>query len=344
MSDPTSTVSLVVEQLPGIYYNQALEHARNGDLARARDDLHAALALDPKMVDAHVVLGKIQAQLGDFREAVKWFESALELEPGHEAATAGLAKARELLAHGAWGLRLRNLGLAGSVALVFVLGVVSVLTYNSITSRLNHPQPPVSQVREAIQGIDAHYADELQVTAESGGIQVTGNVDIDEQKQLITAVAESQSDGFPVDTSGITVTHPQHLAESFRGLLASLEPQLSREIEVSQDADALVLKGVVCSESVRTRLAETARALVGVREVDVTDLKIRTAAVCVVCEGETLWKLAERFYGDATLWTVIRDANTDCPDPRRIPVGTVLTIPPLGEGNTESEKGTGGGT
>lgn len=45
-------------------------------------------------------------------------------------------------------------------------------------------------------------------------------------------------------------------------------------------------------------------------------------------KGDTLWALAERFYGDATRWREIQAANpTKAADPRRLVPGQVLLIP-----------------
>ena len=49
-----------------------------------------------------------------------------------------------------------------------------------------------------------------------------------------------------------------------------------------------------------------------------------------VSEGDTLGSIAERFYGDPTLWRRIYDANRSAigDNPDNVRVGTVLTIPP----------------
>ena len=47
-----------------------------------------------------------------------------------------------------------------------------------------------------------------------------------------------------------------------------------------------------------------------------------------VASGDTLWALAERFYGDGTLFTLIAAAN-HISDPDVISVGKVLRIPDL---------------
>lgn len=47
-----------------------------------------------------------------------------------------------------------------------------------------------------------------------------------------------------------------------------------------------------------------------------------------VVAGDTLWDLAQRFYGDGSLFTLIAAAN-HLPDPDVIKVGQVLRIPEL---------------
>jgi len=47
-----------------------------------------------------------------------------------------------------------------------------------------------------------------------------------------------------------------------------------------------------------------------------------------VKKGDTLWKIAENFYGDGKLYKKIFEANTDIlKDPNKIQVGQKLKIP-----------------
>ena len=47
-----------------------------------------------------------------------------------------------------------------------------------------------------------------------------------------------------------------------------------------------------------------------------------------VTKGETLWKIAEQYYGDGSLYSKIFDANRDVlKDPNRINIGQKLRIP-----------------
>lgn len=47
-----------------------------------------------------------------------------------------------------------------------------------------------------------------------------------------------------------------------------------------------------------------------------------------VVKGDTLWKIAERYYGDGSLYTNIFEANQDIlKDPNKIKIGQKLRIP-----------------
>jgi 5'-nucleotidase len=47
----------------------------------------------------------------------------------------------------------------------------------------------------------------------------------------------------------------------------------------------------------------------------------------VIVNGDTYWDLAEKFYGNGARWKAISEANPGL-QPRRLPVGTTLKIPP----------------
>jgi nucleoid-associated protein YgaU len=53
------------------------------------------------------------------------------------------------------------------------------------------------------------------------------------------------------------------------------------------------------------------------------------AATYVTQPGDTLWSIAEQFYGDGSLWPAIYQANRDLigDDPSYIQAGWTLTIP-----------------
>lgn len=70
---------------------------------------------------------------------------------------------------------------------------------------------------------------------------------------------------------------------------------------------------------------EVAGILDKVRHPNVNN--VNNALKVIVQEGDTLWKLAERYYGDASLWRLIRDANNIPNTSARLPAGAIIRIP-----------------
>jgi len=75
-----------------------LLRGRDADLLFAREDLEAALAVDPDHADALANLGEIAYQERRLEEAVRRWERALALRPGDDALAERLARARRELA------------------------------------------------------------------------------------------------------------------------------------------------------------------------------------------------------------------------------------------------------
>jgi len=330
MADAQSSTVQMLEALPQVYYNQALELARAGSLPAARDKLLAVLTLDPEMVTAHVVLGKVYAQICQYDQAIACWETALELDPGNAAAKAGIAKARELQTRldrrHTYGHGLR----VGLAAMLFVLGVVSLQTYRDVSSRLASTPPlPVTSVQTALENTPALHEAKVQVLARGDGIQIVGSVDTDEQRQLVKAVAESEAGDTPVDISAVTVRYDAPLADSFRRLLELEKDENLRSISVMQEGDVLCLSGTVPSDSDVHRAEALARALPGVRGVDTSGLSSMGMTDYVVQDGDTLWDLAVRFYGNGAEWPRIVESNPDLSsDYRNLESGIHLRIPP----------------
>jgi len=69
---------------------------------------------------------------------------------------------------------------------------------------------------------------------------------------------------------------------------------------------------------------------------DVAVVAPAVATTYTVLTGDTLGKISRRFYGMASKWPAIYEANADkIKDPNRLRVGTVLTIPPLEDVESE---------
>ena len=63
-------------------------------------------------------------------------------------------------------------------------------------------------------------------------------------------------------------------------------------------------------------------------EISKTDVSQGEFQTYTVLKGDTLWKIANKFYGSGTKWRKIYQANQDTlSDPNRVRVGTKIRIP-----------------
>jgi nucleoid-associated protein YgaU len=321
-----------MEILPRIYYNQALELARSESFPAARDKLLAALALEPGLNEARILLGKVYARLGEYGEATTCWEEVLKSEPGNQVALSGISKAGELRKEieKARGRRVYHGALLG--AAIFLSGILSVAVYQVAYSRLFPPGKTfLEPVRAALKNTAVLQETHLEVTGDKNGIRIVGSVETEDHKRLASAIAESRSGGAPVDVTAVDVKHPAPLAESFTAILKRIGGGGLRSVSVAQRENVLVVSGSVPSISDKRRVEDLGRALVGVRSVDVRGLKIRGATEYTVRNGDNLWDLANRFYGSGALWTAIAESNPQLSPPyKNLQTGTLLSIPPLG--------------
>lgn len=378
----TSSPSRMLASLPDLYYNQGLALARKGALAGARDRLLAALALEPEMVDAHVVLGKVYAQLGELPPAIASWEAALALDPESAAARAGIAEARAAQARLAGARQRRRLLLAGVGCALFALGVASTWTYGAVlapgrpgavstvvaaapsatvvaaivqptprpadtprpeptstpvaASRPTptpRPAPPLDAVRQALRSSPGLAGAQVEASAEGETIVLKGAVDGEVQRELARAVAESKAGGARVDASGVTVRGSTRAADSLRRLLEALGDAELSGVTVAQSGSALRLSGAVPADAAKRRAEALAAAVAadaaGGVTVDASALVSQGTQDYVVRAGDTLWQLAERFYGNGREWPAIAAANPELPrDFAQLPVGARLKIPP----------------
>lgn len=86
----------VVEVLPNdasLWYDLGCLHALNHETDRARDALHRALTLDPRLAAAHDALGQLTEQAGDTQAARALYATANAIEPVNAKYLRHLARA-----------------------------------------------------------------------------------------------------------------------------------------------------------------------------------------------------------------------------------------------------------
>lgn len=83
--------------LPRALFNDGLASAKIGDLRAAESTLRAAVHMDPELVVAWVVLGKVLARRDRLDDAIAAWKEALRLDRRNKAATRGVEWARAAL-------------------------------------------------------------------------------------------------------------------------------------------------------------------------------------------------------------------------------------------------------
>ncbi|MEP7273360.1 MAG: LysM peptidoglycan-binding domain-containing protein, partial [Acidobacteriota bacterium] len=94
------------------------------------------------------------------------------------------------------------------------------------------------------------------------------------------------------------------------------------------DGDKLLLRGVVPSDYAKNELWDAIKAVDSNATDLVADFSVQSGLTYAVVSGDTLSKIAKRFYGDANAYQKIFQANTDqLTDPDKIKVGQTLKLP-----------------
>jgi len=113
-----------------------------------------------------------------------------------------------------------------------------------------------------------------------------------------------------------------HLNALGRGELATLP------VEARIENNVLILEGIVSRAEEREQLAILAATVPNVQEISVSNIRLRLPSVYVVVEGDNLWNIAEKLYGESGYREALYKANRDVMDtPNSLQVGMKLTVP-----------------
>lgn len=345
------------------FYDEALRLARmEGGRESALKSLQVALALDPEHAEAYVVLGKLHAQAGDYRQAIANFRRALELAPEgsdtREKALKAAAKAEQLMAERAEGegraraleerrvraSRARRWLSAG--ALLAAAVVAGALGGNSIRpARQASPQDAARAIAHAVRAHPALSGDHLRVQATGGRITVEGRASDSLHRDLVAALAAPLAGRNQVDLSGIQVC-AEPAAETVERMLAVLcqeaggagatgplaDLAASRVTVIAGDDGRVRLSGPVVTADARQLLERLAGSLVEPDQLDTSALAVaEDYVVHVVQPGECPYTIAREVCGDARRLPAIRafcQENAEAlRDARRVRAGTILRIP-----------------
>lgn len=284
--------------------NQALRLARVGEGTSAIDHAHAAAALDPGNVGALHLLARLYARSGRHDQALEAWSRVLALDPDHQGAQAGSARAREL--RGAKPLVRRSrallaVGAMGSLALV--VGILAGTALRQAT------QPEASEPR--------------QVKVPPTSFPATASPS--------SPVQQAQTPSAEVPSAA-----PDLAALALARL--SADPRFDvYPLEVVQLGTGLRVSGQLASHGDRTALEKLLLAIDGVSLLDTSGIDVAgdpavptpaRRAKHLVVPGDTLAELAELYCGTAHLWPRLYEANNDIlTNPDTIVPGMQLEVP-----------------
>ena len=112
--------------------------------------------------------------------------------------------------------------------------------------------------------------------------------------------------------------------------------------DIEWGTDAVWVTDPNSGDQIRVRQDATLKLLQFV-QVDVVKIipTLGVVGIWIVEKGQRLRSIAKESYGDASLWTLIRDANPGVRDPENIPAGTELRIPPKPTKAQQNQKNPG---
>ncbi|MGB0388734.1 MAG: BON domain-containing protein [Ardenticatenaceae bacterium] len=272
------TPMLLVHNLAPSHYNEGLRLAQEGNIQQAIEQLQTALVIEPSHLDSLIVLGKLHAQQGCYREAIGYWKRALELDPENAKAKEGILKAQ---ARQQPIRRSRRLPLV--LLLVALMLLSGLLGWFLLPSTGNNNEIPPTQsaqiaplVKTAFQNDQKLNQFDLAVEQMDSVIYLSGNVPTSELKKRAETVAKEVDGVAAVDSSNVAVVPPP-LAQAVLQALAN-EPQLAAStITVEQINHDIHLNGHVNHPDLKALVEETVDRVPNVGLIDSRKLLVMRA-------------------------------------------------------------------
>lgn len=124
---------------------------------------------------------------------------------------------------------------------------------------------------------------------------------------------------------------PEEKAAKLRDNMANFNLEVN-DLKVAVNGDVATISGTTSSQAMREKVILVAGNTEGIARVDdrlVVDTPEPPAQFYTVVKGDSLSKIAKKYYGDAMKYPAIFEANKPMlKDPDRIYPGQVLRIPP----------------
>jgi len=97
---------------------------------------------------------------------------------------------------------------------------------------------------------------------------------------------------------------------------------------INMEGDKILIRGVVPSDFAKRALWDVIKRIDPSVSDAIIDVNVQSGLAYKIVSGDTLSKIAKRFYGDANAYNKIFEANRDqLSDPDKIKVGQELKLP-----------------
>ncbi len=281
--------------VPCSLYNEALRLARDGHLGQAHQRLQMLLCLDPDDADALMLTAKVSAAQGRPAEALGKLDAAVA------AGMIAPAGFREFLESALRADQARDEDAKAKNA---------TREKNEIGALRNEARHLRSEaVRLEGEAADAHERERLWKIAAITASAI-GSVVI----LVLLLTGSGPGESLSASEAGITIVTPATEA------VAATTPAV---VEAPVVPTAVVPTAAPLAAT--TPAPVVAAPVVAAPVIDVDEASVRTH---VVGSGDTLYKIAKQYYGDAEQWEKIRDANQKLLKGKiDLKLGTKLKIP-----------------
>lgn len=310
-------------------YNESLIYANEGHLRLARERLHVLLAMAPDDAEARLLLAKVLVGGQRWKEALTALDEArdvgarvppelrqaveehlgAEVAPEEEQANRSVREQGEIkaLRSEARRLRVENAQLVGQ-------------NYD-----LEREARRWAWMAAGVSGVVMLY----MVT----NLLFGGPTEPGPEALTLTTEATAPTEAAPVVSSSVTSVRSNVEVAAQAAERLSQAPGLDgARLEVEVAGGSATLTGTALTFKQASEASALLQEIAGIDTVDTSRITIQarlSGAKHVVQGGDTLWRIARQYYGDANLSNRILDANKDALGGRTdLSVGQELVIPP----------------
>jgi LysM repeat protein len=312
----------LLDDLGRCYHEAGRSALARDSVQHAVRNLTTAAEIQPENAQYMLAAARALERCGDHEPAHRFAAMVTERYPGNSEAAQLL---RELDSAGFERTkreRSRRVRFAGIYLAFAILGAALVLV--ALWLRATLGPSPAELVLNALKSNPGTTALSVRASDREGVVELAGSVPGEAERARVLSVAASA--GQRIDSRDLKADISNPRARVLNAL-SKVDPEIMDGLRWSEQGGILLAAGTVRSEQ---DLDALSRALGDAAQVGPTDLSAvhSLGRAVTVASGDTLWKIAERFYGTGFEYGKLRDAHgLPIRNPRRLRVGQVIYAP-----------------